>query len=226
MAVALFAETGKKISEEVLRNLTMTWTDKDGNQIEGHACHLDSSSQEYEPMLEALMQSLEAKRRSSLDPFVVIVNPGPLHQIAGGARAAKRVLHHMIIDESIRQSARATGLKWRGKGKAEEGQDAYGEGGSSGRGGGRGESTCRHGKQRGKCRECRGEGEAAGRKKQPVRLRGSVAETAGDAGKQRRQKLLQAAVQRTTNNSTAPISESVEASMTSADDSLHDRDSD
>ena len=53
-----------------------------------------------------------------------------------------------------------------------------------------------------------------------------MAETAGDAGKQRRQKLLQAAVQKTTNNSTAPISESVEAGMTSADDSVHDRDSD
>ena len=50
----------------------------------------------------------------------------------------------------------------KGKGNAEEGQDTYGEGGSSGRGGGRGESTCRHGKQRGKCRECPGEDEAAG----------------------------------------------------------------
>ena len=49
----------------------------------------------------------------------------------------------------------------KGKGKAEEGQDAFGEGGSSGRGGRRGASTCRHGKQRCKCRECRGEGEAA-----------------------------------------------------------------
>ena len=49
----------------------------------------------------------------------------------------------------------------KGKGKAEEGQDTYGEGGSSGRGGGRGEGKCRHGKQRCKCRECRGEGEAA-----------------------------------------------------------------
>ena len=36
----------------------------------------------------------------------------------------------------------------KGKGKAEEGQDTYGEGGSSGRGGGRRESTCRHGKKR------------------------------------------------------------------------------
>ena len=52
--------------------------------------------------------------------------------------------------------------KDKGKGKAEEGQDTYGKGGSSGRGGGRGEGNCRHGKQRGKCRECRGEGEAAG----------------------------------------------------------------
>ena len=50
----------------------------------------------------------------------------------------------------------------KGKSNAEEGQDTYGEGGSSGRGGGRGESTCRHGKQRGKCRECPGEDEAAG----------------------------------------------------------------
>jgi len=50
----------------------------------------------------------------------------------------------------------------KGKGKAEEGQDTHGEGESSDEGGGRGESTCRHGKQRGKCRECRGEGEAAG----------------------------------------------------------------
>jgi len=36
----------------------------------------------------------------------------------------------------------------KGKGKAEEGQDTYGEGGSSGRGGCRGEGKCRHGKQR------------------------------------------------------------------------------
>ena len=36
----------------------------------------------------------------------------------------------------------------QGKGKADEGQDTYGEGGSSGRGGGRGEGKCRHGKQR------------------------------------------------------------------------------
>ena len=50
----------------------------------------------------------------------------------------------------------------KGKGKAEEGQNTYGEGGSSGRGGGRGEGKCRHGEQRGKCRERRGEGEAAG----------------------------------------------------------------
>jgi hypothetical protein len=50
----------------------------------------------------------------------------------------------------------------KGKGKAEEGQDTYGEGGSSGRGGGSGEGKCRHSKQQGKCRECRGEGEAAG----------------------------------------------------------------
>ena len=35
----------------------------------------------------------------------------------------------------------------KGKGKAEEGRDTYGEGGSSGRGGGAGEGTCRHDKQ-------------------------------------------------------------------------------
>jgi len=45
--------------------------------------------------------------------------------------------------------------------KAEEGQDTYGEGGSSGGGGCSGEGKCRHGKQRCKCRECRGEGQAA-----------------------------------------------------------------
>jgi hypothetical protein len=33
-------------------------------------------------------------------------------------------------------------IKDKGKGKAEEGQDTYEEGGSSGRDGGRGESTC------------------------------------------------------------------------------------
>ena len=50
----------------------------------------------------------------------------------------------------------------KGKGKAEEGQDTYGEGGSSGRGESpREQGKCRHGKQ-GKCRERRGEGEAAG----------------------------------------------------------------
>jgi len=50
----------------------------------------------------------------------------------------------------------------KSKGKAEEGQDTYGEGGSSGRGESpREQGKCRHGKQ-GKCRECRGEGEAAG----------------------------------------------------------------
>ena len=39
----------------------------------------------------------------------------------------------------------------KGKSKAEEAQDTYGEGGRSGRGGGRGEGKCRHGKQRCKC---------------------------------------------------------------------------
>ena len=51
----------------------------------------------------------------------------------------------------------------KGKGKADsrEEQDTCGEGGISGRGGGRGETTCQHGKQRGKCRECRSTGEAS-----------------------------------------------------------------
>ena len=64
--------------------------------------------------------------------------------------------------EGGKSAKQAKGIEDKGKGKAEEGQDTYGEGGSSGRGGGRVESTCRHGKQRCKCRECRGEGEAAG----------------------------------------------------------------
>ena len=64
--------------------------------------------------------------------------------------------------EGGRSAKEGKAMEDKGKGKAEEGQDTYGEGGSSGRGGGRGESTCRHGKQRCKCRECRGEGEAAG----------------------------------------------------------------
>jgi hypothetical protein len=64
--------------------------------------------------------------------------------------------------EGGRSAKEGKTMEDKGKGKAEEGQDTYGEGGSSGRGGGRGESTCQHGKQRGKCRECRGEGEAAG----------------------------------------------------------------
>jgi hypothetical protein len=92
VAVALFAETGKKISEEVLRNLTMTWTDKDGNQIEGHACHLDSSSQEYEPMLEALMQSLEAKRL-------------PKSVGASGADSASLVVRTPVKDRSGRSTS-------------------------------------------------------------------------------------------------------------------------
>jgi len=64
--------------------------------------------------------------------------------------------------KDLRKRLAATETGAERKGKAEEGQDTHGEGGSSGRGGGRGEGTCRHGKQRGKCRECRGEGEAAG----------------------------------------------------------------
>jgi hypothetical protein len=62
---------------------------------------------------------------------------------------------------SAGQSSRDPGA-CKGKGNAEEGQDSHGEGGSSGSGGGRGDGKCRHGKQRGKCRECRGEVEAAG----------------------------------------------------------------
>ena len=49
-----------------------------------------------------------------------------------------------------KESAReGKAMEDKGKGKAEEGQDTYGEGGSSGRGGGREETTCQHGKQRG-----------------------------------------------------------------------------
>ena len=66
--------------------------------------------------------------------------------------------------EGGKSARQGKAMEDKGKGKAEEGQDTYGDGGSSGRGGGRGEGKCRHGKQPGKCRECRGEGEAAGGK--------------------------------------------------------------
>ena len=46
-------------------------------------------------------------------------------------------------------------IEHKGKGKAEEGQNTYEESGSSGWGGGRGESKCRHGKHRGKCNQNR-----------------------------------------------------------------------
>ena len=64
--------------------------------------------------------------------------------------------------EGGKSAKQGQAIEDKGKGKAEEGQDTYGEGGSSGRGGSWGEGKCRHGKQRCKCRECRGEGEAAG----------------------------------------------------------------
>ena len=63
--------------------------------------------------------------------------------------------------EGGKSAKQGKAIEDKGKGKAEEGQDTYGDGGSSGRGGDRGEGKCRHGKQPGKCRECRGEGEAA-----------------------------------------------------------------
>ena len=66
--------------------------------------------------------------------------------------------------EGGKSARQGKAMEDKGKGKAEEGQDTYGDGGSSGRGGGRGQGRCRHGKQPGKCRECRGEGEAAGGK--------------------------------------------------------------
>jgi hypothetical protein len=62
--------------------------------------------------------------------------------------------------EGGRSAKEGQAIEDKGKGKAEEGQETYGEGGSSGKGGGRGEGKCRHGKQ---CRECRGEGKVAGR---------------------------------------------------------------
>ena len=57
------------------------------------------------------------------------------------------------------KSAKEGKMEDKGKGKAEEGQDTYGEGGSCGWGGGSGEGTTPPG---GKCRECWGKGEAAG----------------------------------------------------------------
>ncbi len=68
--------------------------------------------------------------------------------------------------EGVKSAKEGEAIEDKGKGKAEEGQDTYGEGGSSGRGGGRGEGKCRHGKPQGKCRtrphRPRDEGEAAG----------------------------------------------------------------
>jgi len=64
--------------------------------------------------------------------------------------------------EGGKSARQGKAMEDKGKGKAEEGQDTYGDRGSSGRGGGRGQGRCWHGKQPGKCRECRGEGEAAG----------------------------------------------------------------
>ena len=84
-------------------------------------------------------------------------------------RMTPRLAPVAVVDLTVPRATEAGKPAWegkatedRGKGKAEEGQDSYGEGGSSGRDGGRGEGKCRHGKQRCKCRECRGEGEAAG----------------------------------------------------------------
>jgi len=54
-------------------------------------------------------------------------------------------------DEAIeggKSAKEGKAMEDKGKGKAEEGQDTCGEGESSGRGGGRGEGKCRHGKQR------------------------------------------------------------------------------
>jgi hypothetical protein len=93
VAVALSAETGKPISEEVLRNLKVTWTGKDGNQIEGyHACYLEPSSPEYAPMLEALMQSLEAKMQSSASSELCKRLPKSV-----AAPAVKSVLQNILI---------------------------------------------------------------------------------------------------------------------------------
>jgi hypothetical protein len=54
------------------------------------------------------------------------------------------------------KGGKARAIEGKGKGKTEDGQDTYGEGRSGGKGGGRGEGRCRHGKQRGKGRECQG----------------------------------------------------------------------
>ena len=100
MAVALSAETGKPISEEVLRNLKVTWTGKDGNQIEGyHACYLEPSSPEYAPMLEALMQSLEAKMQSPEAKRL------PKSVGASGADSASLVVRTPVKDRSGRSTS-------------------------------------------------------------------------------------------------------------------------
>ena len=49
--------------------------------------------------------------------------------------------------EGGKSAKQGQAIEDKGKGKAEEGRDTYGEGGSSGRGGGAGEGTCRHDKQ-------------------------------------------------------------------------------
>ena len=83
--------------------------------------------------------------------------------------------------EGGKSARQGKAMEDKGKGKAEEGQDTYGDGGSSGRGGGRGEGKCRHVKQRGKCKECRGEGASrwpsapSGPQKPPAPAAGSCA---------------------------------------------------
>ena len=52
--------------------------------------------------------------------------------------------------EGGKSARQGKAMEDKGKGKAEEGQDTYGEGGSSSRGGGREEGKCGHEKQRGK----------------------------------------------------------------------------
>ena len=92
MAVALSAETGKPISEEVLRNLKVALTGKDGNQIERYASCLQPWSPEYAPMIEALMQSLEAKRL-------------PKSVGASGADSASLVVRTPVKDRSGRSTS-------------------------------------------------------------------------------------------------------------------------
>jgi hypothetical protein len=54
-------------------------------------------------------------------------------------------------------------IEHKGKGKAEEGQNTYEESGSSGWGGGRGESKCRHGQAPGQVQSKQTEGGATAR---------------------------------------------------------------